>query len=173
MLQWAIPEKNRKNPKKWGVEDILFWKKKPGIFTFVTLTLEISEKKRFQLQKCFEIMWHPLEIPRSKTKTHGNSAWFFPDHPWKLDFFFNWPPEFSHVPYSVLLELPYPQPSPPHLDFIWSSPILNSSPMQHQRWSSLWQKMLQADCCYIQLLYYVIELLDLTLKCIDEFKLRQ
>ena len=160
MLQWAIPEKNRKNPKKWGVEDILFWKKKPGIFTFVTLTLEISEKKRFQLQKCFEIMWHPLEIPRSKTKTHGNSACFFPDHPWKLHFFFNWP-TFLRILSCSLFIIQYSwkfhilNPPPPHLDFIWSSPILNSSPMQHQRWSSLWQKMLQADCCYIQLLYYM------------------
>ena len=40
--------------------------------------------------------------------------------------------EFCHVPYSLF--------STPHLDFIWSSPILNLSPMQHQRWSSLWQK---------------------------------
>ena len=104
----------KKSSKKRGGWGYTFLKKKPGIFTFVTLTLENSEKKRFQLQKCFKIMWHPLEIPRSKTKTHGNSAWFFPDHPWKLDFFFNWPPEFSHVPYSVLLELPYPQlPTPP------------------------------------------------------------
>ena len=30
-------------------------------------------------------------IPSLKTKTHGNSTWFFPDCPWKLNFFKNWP----------------------------------------------------------------------------------
>ena len=45
-----------------------------GIFKYVLLPLEILEKTSFHPWKFCKIVWHPLEIPRSKTKTHGNSV---------------------------------------------------------------------------------------------------
>ena len=49
-------------------------------------------------------MWHPLEIPRSKTKTHGNSIQFFIAQPWKFHFLFDWPMEYPHALSSIHLE---------------------------------------------------------------------
>ena len=72
-VHWDIPEKIQTG----GVEDILFWKPLSGIFRFVTLPSEIPEKTSFYPQKFCKIVWHPLEIPRSKTKTHWNSTWIF------------------------------------------------------------------------------------------------
>ena len=56
--------------------------------------------------------------------------------------------------------------------------ILNSSPMQHLRWSSLWHKIVNGWNLFLTVLTYsfvlnVTGLLDPTLKCIDEFTLRQ
>ena len=59
-------------------ENIIFWNTPPRNFRFVTLTLEIPEKKSFQHPwKFSKIMWHPLVIPGSKSKTHRNSTWVF------------------------------------------------------------------------------------------------
>ena len=49
-------------------------------------------------------MWHPLEIPRSKTKTHGNSIQFFIEQPWKFHFLFDWPLQYPHALSSIHLE---------------------------------------------------------------------
>ena len=60
----------------------------PGIFRFFTLLLEIPDKTlhTWKLQK---IVLHPSEIIGPKTKTPGNSAQFFLDHPWRFDAVFN------------------------------------------------------------------------------------
>ena len=68
-----------------------------------------------------KIVLDPLEIPRPKTETPGNSTWFFLGHPWKFHFVFNWPLELPHAISLIPLEIPYPQ--PPCLDFFWNSPI--------------------------------------------------
>ena len=47
-----------------------FWKKNPGIFRFATLPSEILEKAKLHPWKFSKIVWHPLDIPRPKTKTH-------------------------------------------------------------------------------------------------------
>ena len=88
--------------KQTGIEDILFWTPAPlpGIFRYVTLPLEIPEKISFYPWKFCKIVWHPLEIPRSKTKTYameiphdfflntnGNSSSFFID-PWNSHMLF-------------------------------------------------------------------------------------
>ena len=67
---------SRKNPKRgcWGHT---FLKKTPGIFRFVTLPLEIPDKMKLHPWKFHQIVSHPLEFPRPKTKTHGNSTVFF------------------------------------------------------------------------------------------------
>ena len=62
----------------------------PGIFRFVTLPLEVTEKTSFHSRKFCKIVWQPLEIPRSKTKTHGNFIWAFLEHSWSFHFYFNW-----------------------------------------------------------------------------------
>ena len=78
---------SRKKTKQGGgvVGDILFWTA-PGIFHFFTLPLEISEKTKLHPWKFHKIVLHPLEIPRPKTKTTGNSSLFFLGHPWKFHF---------------------------------------------------------------------------------------
>ena len=50
-----------------------------------------------------------VEIPKPKTKTIGNSTWFFLDYPWKLNFFFNWPLEFPLAISPKPLEIPCPE----------------------------------------------------------------
>ena len=67
--QWDIPEKIQTG----RFEDILFWNS-PGVFRFVTLPLEIPEKTIFHPWKFCKIVWHPLETPKSKIKTHLKST---------------------------------------------------------------------------------------------------
>ena len=55
----------------WGY---IFLHKTSGIFTFVSLLLKIPDKTGFHSWKFCKIVWHQLEIPRLKTKTHGNST---------------------------------------------------------------------------------------------------
>ena len=86
-------------------------KKSPEIFRFVTLHLEIPDKTRIDSWKFCKIVWHPLEIPRLKTKIHGNYIWFFLEHPWKSHFFFKWLLEFPHALSLTPLEIPCPQPN--------------------------------------------------------------
>ena len=81
-LDWVIVfQKKIQTGSRLGLEDISV-KKTPGIFRFVTLPLGISEKKRVHPRKLCKIVVHSffgLEISRPKTKTHGNSTWFFLD----------------------------------------------------------------------------------------------
>ena len=52
-------------------------RKNPEIFRFIhLLLLEILGKISFQPWKFWKIVWNPLEIPQSKTKTHGNAKRF-------------------------------------------------------------------------------------------------
>ena len=52
----------------------LMFQKNPGIFGFVTLTLEILEKAKLHPWIFHKVAWHPLEISRQKTKADGNST---------------------------------------------------------------------------------------------------
>ena len=79
-----------------GSEDILFFKKKLWMFWIRHFPLEIPEKRKLHPWKFCKIVWHPLEIPRPKAKTHENSTSFL-DHPWKFYFFFNWPWKFHKL----------------------------------------------------------------------------
>ena len=81
--KWAISEKIQ----TLGVEDILFWKTS-GIFPFLNFTPEVPDKTKLNPRIFQEIALDPLEIPRPKTKTPGNST-FFLGHPWKFHFVFN------------------------------------------------------------------------------------
>ena len=105
-INGTIPEKN---PNRGG-SGYTFLKTSTGIFRFVTLPLEIPEKIIFHPSKFCKIVWHPLEIPGSKNETHGNSKWFFLEHPWKFYFFFNRPLEFPHAFSSIPLKIQCPQP---------------------------------------------------------------
>ena len=80
----AIPEKTQTG----GVEDILF-STPPRIFRLVTLPSEIPVKTSFNvLHNCVP----PAPLERSKTKIHGNYAWFFLEQPWKFHLLLiNWP----------------------------------------------------------------------------------
>ena len=95
----------QKKPKQGGLQIFFFF----WTVGFLKKLLEIPDKK-FNPQIFYEIVLNPLEIPRPKTKTLGNSTLFFLGHTWKFRFVFNY-----------LLEIPYPQ--PPCLDFFWNSPI--------------------------------------------------
>ena len=81
---WVIPEKS----KQKRVEDILFWKKKRGIFRFVILPLEIPDKKKLYPWKFHKIVlqgsWkiqkpRPMETPHGFFITPGNSTSFSTD----------------------------------------------------------------------------------------------
>ena len=79
---------SRKNPNRveggGGVEDL--FEIPPGIFHFFTLPLEVPDKTKINHWIFHKVMLDPLEIPRPKTKTPGNSTLFFLDHPWKFYF---------------------------------------------------------------------------------------
>ena len=78
---WAIPEKIQ-----MGGVRIYFFENPSGIFYFSTLPLEFSHKTKLNIWIFHKIV---LEIPRSKTKTAGNSILSFLGHPWKFHFVFN------------------------------------------------------------------------------------
>ena len=98
----------KKSKQGGGVEDILFWKKNPGIFHFYILPLEIPDKTKLNPWKFHKIVLVPLEIPRPKTKTPGNSTLFFLVtlgnstsflliNPWKFHMLFLWYPWKFHI----------------------------------------------------------------------------
>ena len=60
-----------------------------GISHFFTLPLEISDKTKFNPWIFQKIVLDPLEIPRPKTKTPGNSTLIFLVHTWKFHIVFN------------------------------------------------------------------------------------
>ena len=69
------------------VEDILLWKK-PGIFRFVTLPLELLGITMFHYWKFRKIVLNPLEINQGqKIKTPGNSTFIFLITPANFKFF--------------------------------------------------------------------------------------
>ena len=93
---WIIPEKIQTRGN-WN-------------FKCVLLHLEILEKTSFHPWKFCKIVWHPVEVARSKTKTHGNSTWVFLEHLWNIHY---------HTLSPMTLEVPCPQ--PPCLEFFWNS----------------------------------------------------
>ena len=55
----------------WGYT---FLQKTSGTFWLISLPLKIPEKTGFYSWKFCKIVWYQLEIPRLKTKNHGNST---------------------------------------------------------------------------------------------------
>ena len=78
--EWAIPEK-----AKQGVGLITCFFENPCKFRFFSLSLEIPDKTVINPWIFHKIELNPLEIPRKKTKAHGNSTLYFPGHPWKFE----------------------------------------------------------------------------------------
>ena len=112
---------SRKSPTR-RVQGILFWPP-PGIFRSATLPWEIPEKTGFHPWKFCRIVWHPLEISRSKTKSHRKYTIHF-IHPWKFHFFFNWSLEFPLGLSSITLEiLKFHVSTPPLFGFFCYSPF--------------------------------------------------
>ena len=107
-MYWAIPEK-----KQTGGLRTYFYKKPPGTFRFFTLLLEIPDKKAPPM------VLDPLEIPRPKTKTPGNSMLFFFGSPLEIPLHFHLTPGNSTCYFFdslIPLEIPYLHP-PPLFDF--------------------------------------------------------
>ena len=101
-----------------------FLKKSPGIFRLVSLVLEIPNKMKLHLWKFHQIVPHPLEFQRSKTKTHGNFTLFFclimPGN--STSFFIDsWSFQilFFQPPWNSMFSTP---PLPPLFFFFWKSP---------------------------------------------------
>ena len=138
LVDWVIPEKNPNGQSsRTGGH---FWKN-PGIFRFVTLPLENvnSREKRANPRKFCKIMAHSffgLEIStRPKTKTNGNSTWFFLDQlitpristsfliePWNflmLFHFFNIPTPGIYMSLGDLCSLPLSH-LPLVFEFFWN-----------------------------------------------------
>ena len=80
---------SRKKKKQGGLRTYFFENPPAGIFHFFTLPLEIPHKTKLHPWKIHKIVLDPLEIPRPKIKTPGNSTLFFLGHPWKFHFVFN------------------------------------------------------------------------------------
>ena len=91
-----------------GVEDILFWKALPEILDLWLYPKKFQRKKAFTPGNSANLCDTPLEIPKWKTKTHGNSALVFLEHPWSLLLFFFRPLEFLRFFFKTL-EVPCPQ----------------------------------------------------------------
>ena len=121
-IKWAVAEKIQKG----GIEDIIF-PKPPRNFSFFTLRLEIPDKTKFNPCIFHNIVLEPLEIPRPKTKTPGNSALLFLGHPWKFHFVFNWPLKIPHAISLIytwefhILKLPPPAPCLDFFCFFWKA----------------------------------------------------
>ena len=145
LVHWNIPEKLQTG---WVV-DILFWNPPSGIFRFFTLPLEIPVKTSFHPWKFCKIVCHPLEIPRSKTKTQENFPLvFLYKTPINSTSFLIGPWDF-HVPF---LQYPWSGNSMystlgPCLDFFWNSPSLEMSSVKLQ------QKM---QCYLIKLIKWTV-----------------
>ena len=71
-----------------------------------------------------------------KNQDHANSTWFFLITPGNSASFLIDSYNFHVLQYSWKFHEPNPL-----FGFFWNSPIFNSSPMQHLRWCSLWQKI--------------------------------
>ena len=120
---------SRKNPNRgcWGHT---FLKKTRGIFRFVTLPLEIPDKMELHPWKFHQIVSHPLEFPRPKTKTHGNSTVFFCWSCLEIPLLFLLTPGvsgfyFFNPPGNFISSTRLP---PPHcLFFYWDSPWVSNS----------------------------------------------
>ena len=137
LVHWNIPEKLQTG---WVV-DILFWNPPSRIFRFVTLPLEILEKASFHPWKFRKIVCHPLEIPRSITKTQENfTIVFLYKIPINSTSFLIGPWDF-HVPF---LQNPWSGNSmystrDSWLDFSWNSPSLEMSSVKLQpKCSAIW-----------------------------------
>ena len=78
----------QKKSKRAGLRTYFFEKDPQNFKNLLLYTWKSQKKIKLQPWKFYKIVLHPLEFPRSKTKTHGNSTWFFLDHPGKFHFFF-------------------------------------------------------------------------------------
>ena len=130
--QQAIGGLFQKNPNKggWGYT---FLKKDPGIFRFVTLSLEIRKKTSFHRWKFCKLCGrYPFwKFQRQKPRPREIPLSVFLEQPWKFHFFFNW-----------LLELPHALSSIPHGNSMFSSsPVLPSftPPRRPAVWIYFWQ----------------------------------
>ena len=165
---WVIPEKIQiweGSEGGWGVggEDILYFSQNPlEIFTFVTLPVE----KNFHLWKFWKLVWHPLEILRSKTKIHGNSTRFFLEHPWKFHFFFSWTLEFSYAIFSIPLKIP----SGISIDLgFWMAFEFSKILWNFQGWSFIFCRISKSKVTKLKILGIFSKKYFLNLPCLDFF----
>ena len=120
---------SRKNPNTgcWGHT---FLKKIPRIFRFLTLPLEIPGKMKLYPWKFHQIVSHPLEFPRPKTKTHGYSTLFFswscPEIPLLFLLTPGVPRFYFFNPHGNSMSST-PHPPPPLFVFFWNSPWSSNS----------------------------------------------
>ena len=105
----AIPEKS-----KQGRLMIYFYEKNPGIFRFVTLSLEIRKKTSFHRWKFCKLCGrYPFwKFQRQKARLREIPLSVFLEQPWKFHFFFNWLLELPHTLSSIPLEIPCSRPPP-------------------------------------------------------------
>ena len=156
-VHWTIPEKLQTG---WVV-DIPFRNPPSGILKFVTLPLEIPEKTSCHPWKFCKIVCHPLEIPKSKTKTQENfTLVFLYKTPINSTSFLIGPWDF-HVPF---LQYPWSGNSMystlgPCLDFFWNSPSLEMpSEKLQQKCSVIWS--MSMDYQGLENQYHKISSLD-------------
>ena len=127
-LKWAIPEKIKEMEGGIGL-------RKP--LKFLAYPWKSRTKQSFTPGNSTKLCYHALEAPWPKTKTPGNSTWFFLITPRKFSSFL-----FDHLNFHILfLQYPWEIPCPkPHcLDFFWNSPMwppfFCEFPIYFQPWS--------------------------------------
>ena len=77
----------QKNPNR-EVEDMLSLKRTLDLLDLSLYPWKFWSNQSFLYPwKFCKIVLHPLEIPRSKTKTHENSTWLFLDRSYKFNFY--------------------------------------------------------------------------------------
>ena len=106
--EWAIPEKS---PSRWDGVGQGDWGhtflKKPLNFQVCRFILGNFRQNEASPLENFHKIVTPLGISRAK-----NQAFLY-HHPWKFQFFFNWPLEFLHYIFSIYpQEISCPHPSP-------------------------------------------------------------
>ena len=106
-LCWVIPEKFQAGKRAKMVKD-------PQNFQICHFILVNFRQNEFPPLEILQnrVIFIRISGQKPKTKAHGNSAYFFLDHPSKFHFFFLLTPGISKFYFLITLELPCDQPSP-------------------------------------------------------------
>ena len=126
-------------------------------------------EKSFHLWKFWKLVWHPLEILKSKTKTHGNSTRFFLEHPWKFHCFLMNPGIFICYFINTTENSKWNFHQPWFLDGIWISKGCSYILWNFQEWSFFFCRISKSKVTKLKILGTFSKKCFLNLLCLDFF----